>query len=135
MRKESAELVSYKDRFTVERFLGGIGDVVLKDVLLRSLSSGYQLTAAKVHEQALPAVVILACYSRYHEDIELVDDYDRLLDDYRAAIRTPGTTAHPDLFMASCIALLEPREQYPPMDSFEAIGVPAIFKQLINLEE
>lgn len=120
------------ERFTVERFLHGIGDAVAKHLTLVSLSSGYQLSVKKMHPQTLPAMLILACYSRYYVDVELVDDYDRLIDDY---LQNVPECAHPDKFMASCICILHPREQYPSYEAFEAIGMPALFPQLVNLEE
>lgn len=120
------------DRFTVERFLHGIGDAVAKHLTLVSLSSGYQLMTKNLHPQTLPAILILACYSRYYVDVELVDDYDRLVEEYQATITE---CAHPDKFMASCIVILHPREQFPSYEAFEAIGLPALFPQLVNIEE
>lgn len=120
------------ERFTVERFLHGIGDAVAKDLARLSLYSGYQLSVKMMHVQTLPAMLILACYSRYYADVELVDDYDRLIEEYQAAV---AEVAHPDKFMASCICILHPREQFPSYEAFEAIGMPNLFPQLVNLEE
>lgn len=120
------------ERFTIERFLHGIGDAVAKDLTRLALSSGYQLEVRKMHPQTLPAILILACYSRYYVDVELVDDYDRLIDEYQTAI---AECAHPDKFMASCICILHPREQFPSYEAFEAIGMPNLFPQLTNIEE
>lgn len=119
-------------RFTVERFLHGIGDAVAKHLLQMALTSGYQLNVKMMHPQTLPAMVILACYSRYYMDVELVDNYDRLLDDYQTVV---AECAHPDKFMASCICILHPREQFPSYEAFEAIGMPNLFPQLVSLEE
>lgn len=120
------------DRFTVERFIHGVGDVVAKHLTLISLSSGYQLMTKNLHPQTLPAILILACYSRYYVDVELVDDYDRLVEEYQTAM---AECAHPDKFMASCICILHLRDQYPSYEAFEAIGLPSLFSQLVNIEE
>jgi hypothetical protein len=119
------------DRFTVERFMGGVGDAVANDLTLLALRSGYQISARSLHVQVLPAVLILACYSRYYEDVELVDDYDRLLDEVKQNI---ADFAHPDKYLASCIHILAQREQYPSLEAFEAVGVPNIYNELIQVE-
>lgn len=119
-------------RFTVERFFGGVGDPLATDMALCALRSGYQLEVRNIHEQTLPAMVILACYSRYYVDVELVDDYDQLLRNYQEAITQ---CAHPDKFMASCICILDPREQFPSIEAFEAINLPTLFSEMIRIEE
>lgn len=120
------------ERFTVTRFLHGIGDAVAQHLFQLALSSGYQLNVKMMHVQTLPAMLILACYSRYYVDVELVDDYDRLIEDYQASM---ADCAHPDKFMASCICILHPREQFPSYEAFEAIGMPALFPQLVSIED
>lgn len=121
-----------RDRFTTERFLGGIGDAVAKDLIRLSLSSGYQLSTRALHSQTLPAVLILAAYSRYHVDVELVDDYDKLLEMYQEVI---PECAHPDKYLASCICILHPREQFPSLAAFEDINVPQLFTELTHIED
>jgi len=134
--REQQEVVHHKGtgpaRFTVVRFFGGVGDAVAIDAALCALRSGYQLEVRNIHEQTLPAMVILACYSRHYADVELVDDYEQLLRNYQEAI---NVCAHPDKFMASCIRLLDPRGQYPCLEAFEAIGFPALFSTMVNIEE
>lgn len=120
------------DRFTVERFLHGIGDVVAKSLLQLALGSGYQLTVRTIHPQTLPAVLILACYSRYYEDVELVDDYDRLVEDFSQAIEE---VAHCDKYLASCIRLLHASDTYPTLQAFEDIRVPELYRQLVHVED
>ena len=80
----------------------------------------------------LPAVLILAAYSRNYQDVELVDDYERLVTDTAAVF---GEVAHPDKFMASCITILHPRDQYPSLEAFEMIGLPGIYEELVRVEE
>lgn len=124
------------ERFSIERFFGSVrNDPFMVDVARSALGSGYQLSARAVPDIVLPCVVILACYSRVYEDVELVDDYDRLIDDMRGAVSTFGIVAHPDLFMASCICILHQREEVPSYEAFSAINIPALFKQLVYLEE
>ena len=120
------------DRFTVERFLHGIGDVVAKSLLQIALSSGYQIETRMIHPQMLPAILILACYSRYYEDVELVDDYDRLVDDYWTAV---AEVAHSDKYLASCIRLLHARDAYPSLQAFEDVRVPDLYRQLVTVED
>lgn len=135
-RAEQAEMQKHPgtgpDRFTIERFFGGVVDPVLKDVTCVSLSSGYQLETRMIHPQMLPAILILACYSRYYEDVELVDNYDRLRERFLEEITD---CAHPDKFLASCITILDPHEQYPSLEAFESVNVPALFRELVNLGE
>lgn len=119
--------------YTVERFVHGIGDPLLKETILLALASGYQLTADAIPDQALPVVLILACYAKYHEDVDLVDDYELLLEAQREAFRSSGNCAHPDLFFASCICILDTHGQYPSRAAFSDIGVPILFDELTNV--
>ena len=121
--------------YTVERFVHGIGDVLLKDALLRALASGYQLTADAIPDQALPPVLMLAAYAKYYEDVDLVDDYELLVEAQREAFRSSGNCAHPDLFFASCICILDAQGMFPSKAAFQDIGVPAIFEELTAVEE
>lgn len=118
-------------RFTVERFLGGIGDAVARDQLVVALQSGYQIKVSTLDYQLVPAVLILACYALHHLDAELVDDYEKLVEVYREAVSEFGMMAHPDLFMASCISLLHKRQEYPSLDTFYTINVPELFEQMV----
>lgn len=119
-------------RFTTDRFMGGVGDPLAKDLLKLALSSGYQIEVKKIHPQTLPAMLILACYSRYYVDVELVDDYDRLVDEYKTQI---ADVAHPDKYLASCIVILHARDAYPTYEAFQDVRVPELFQQLTNIEE
>lgn len=119
-------------RFTTDRFFGGIGDPLAKDLLKLALASGYQIEVKQIHPQTLPAILILACYSRYYVDVELVDDYDRLVEEYRTQI---ADVAHPDKFLASCIGLLHSSDAYPSYEAFQDVRIPDLFKQLTNIEE
>lgn len=119
--------------YTAERFVHGVGDPVLKEALLASLASGYQITADALPDQTLPAMVILASFAKYHEDVDLVDDYELLLEAQREAFRSSGNCAHPDMFMASCICILDAQGQYPSRAAYADIGVPAIFAELTNV--
>lgn len=120
------------DRFTVERFLHGTGDVVAKQMLIAALGSGYQIETKMIHPQTLPAILILACYSRYYEDVELVDDYDRLVENYAQSV---AEVAHSDKYLASCIRLLHARDEYPSLQAFEDVRVPDLYRELVNVEE
>lgn len=116
-------------RFTVERFLSAMPKDVALNVRL-AWEGGFQVRAAKVPEVALPAVLILAAYAR-RDEVELVDDYDLLVERMRDAVSDFGLTSHPDLFMASCICILHARGELPSFESFEAIGLPSIYTKLV----
>lgn len=122
-------------RFTIERFLHGIGDVVLKNTTLLALRCGYQLEVARVPYSVAPVIVILAAYGRHHAGVELVDDYDKLMELQREATSVYGECAHTDLFLASCIAMLHRRDEFPCYEAFEAVGVPKLFDELIVADD
>lgn len=119
--------------YTVERFVHGIGDPIVKESVLLALASGYQLTADAIPDQALPVVVMLAAWAKHYEDVDLVDDYEMLLEAQREAFRSCGNCAHPDLYLASCICILDAQGQYPSRAGFEDVGIPAIFEELTNV--
>lgn len=126
----TVEPVKQTERWSVERFMGGIGDAVLKSCLRMALRSGYQLRTILVPEQALPAVVILACYAVNYQGVELVDEYDTLLELYYQSVQD-NTCAHPDKYLATCIYLLHKRDQFPSLDSFKDVRVDDLFEQLV----
>lgn len=123
-------------KYTVERFLGGIGDVVLKDSLVAALYSGHQLSVKTLDFQQVPAVLILACYARTYLGAELVDDYEALIEAHKEATRPPGgLTAHPDLYLPSCICILHGRDQSPCWEAFQDVNVPELFDLMVRAEE
>lgn len=124
-----------EERFSTERFLYGIGDPLLKEVVVASLRSGYQLESQRVPYPAVPAVLILACFAREYADVELVDDYEDLIKAMREAISEPGQCAHTDLYLASCICILHDRQQAPSYESFVDVRVDKMFSELVNVEE
>lgn len=134
-REEEVQLENRRDRYTVERFLGGIGDCVLREHLTVALRSGYQLDVSVLPYDVLPAVLILACYSREYEDVELVDDYEALVIGFRDAISVPGQTAHPDLFLASSISILHDKAQAPSYEGFLDVRMDKIYNEMTNVED
>lgn len=112
-------------RFTVERFLCNCTDAT-KELLLANWREGNQLVAKRVPIDALPAVLILASYA-YDYGIELVDDYDALIERF---LMYRSDCAHPDKFMASCITILYERGLSPDDESFEAINIPNLYEEL-----
>lgn len=134
-REEQVQLADQRERYTVTRFLGGIGDVVMSDQLKAALRSGYQLDVAALPYDVIPAVLILACFSREYEDVELVDDYEALVLAFRDAISAPGQCAHPDLFLASCISILHDRAQAPTYEAFLTVKMDKMYNELTNVED
>lgn len=115
-----------KARFTVERFLSDCCEKTRK-YLVGQWKQGNQLVARKVPFDGLPPVVILAAYAKLY-GVELVDDYDALLDRYRENIEE---CCHPDKFFSSCILLLADRGQIPSDEAFESINVPNLYEELL----
>lgn len=101
---------------------------------MRALRSGYQLESATIPYQAVPAVLMLACYSREYEDVELVDDYEGLVRAYREAVSETGQCAHPDLYLASCISILHDRGQVPSYEGFLDVRMDKMYNELTNVE-
>lgn len=121
--------------YTVERFTHGVGDPLLKELLLSALRSGYQLTASAIADQALPMMLMLAAWGKYYADVDIVDDFEELLEAQREAFRSAGNCAHPDLFFASCICILDGHGAYPSKAAFYDLGVPRIFDELTSVTE
>ena len=113
------------DRFTVFRFLSDCADAT-REYLLAQWAEGNQLESGRVPVDGLPPVVILATYARSY-GVELVDDFEVLIDKYRDNIRD---CAHPDKFFASCCSLLFDRGMYPDEVSFQSINIPSIYEEL-----
>jgi hypothetical protein len=117
----------------VDRWLASV-DLVQRDVLLTALRSGYQLQAVRVPTPLLPAAVLLGCYARNYEGVELFDDYDTLVDLLDHALSAWGSVQHPDLYLASCARLLHKRHQIPDRQVFEELGFHEIFQAVITVE-
>lgn len=98
-----------------------------------ALRSGYQIEVATLDYQVLPAMLILACYAREYEDVELVDDYEGLVKAVDEGMGEFGLFAHPDLFLASCIRLLHKREMAPSYEGFLDVKMDKMFQQLTNV--
>lgn len=116
-------------RFTAARFLSNCSDRS-QEYLTTNWRNYEQLNSDEVPTDALPAVVIIACYARTY-GVDLVDDYTRLLDRYWEEI---DECFHPDKFFASCIVILDETEQVPDDLSYETIGIPAIYEELFPEE-
>lgn len=118
------------DRYTVERFLSDCSERS-KEYVVHTCNNYEQFVADAVPSDALPPVVMLACYARQH-GVDLVDDYVHLLDRYWDEF--PGF-AHPDKFFSSCIVILDETGQAPDPVSFETIRIPDIYDELFPEEE
>lgn len=113
-------------RFTVARFLSDCCEET-RTFLIEQWSEGNQLVARRVPVDGLPPVVILSAYAREY-GVELVDDYDALLERYQENI---ADCCHPDKFMASCICILKERYQVPEDEAYEVINIPKIYEELL----
>jgi hypothetical protein len=118
--------------YTVERFLSSCQPKLAKS--LKALwAEGGQLAAAKVPESAIVPVIIIAAYGK-KQDIELVDDYDALLEAFRELTKGGACFQHPDTFFASSICIMAARGQDVSLGGFESIGVPDIYEELFGEE-
>ena len=111
-------------RYTGARFLSNC-EPDTEEWLREQWGEGNQLRSEQIPADALPPVLILACYAREY-GVALVDDYDLLLSRYDANV---ATVFHPDKFFASCISLLAGRGQVPSDEAFESIKVPTIYEE------
>jgi len=114
-----------KDDYDAKRFLSSCTPKTAK-AIDAVWKAGEQLVADAVPREALPAVLILAAWGR-RVDVEIVDDYDALLERTSTALKD-GNLHHPDLFFVSCICILAERGQEPTIGGFETINVPDIFE-------
>lgn len=114
-------------RYTVERFLSDCSEPT-REYLMNNWREGEQLVVDEIPADALPPVVMLACYG-LTKGIEIVDDYVALLDRYWEEI---ATFAHPDKFFSSCIVILDEGGFSPDPESYETIKIPAIFDELLG---
>lgn len=112
------------DRFTVERFMSNCTDAT-KKFLIHNWKEGNQLVARKVPVDGLPVVLIIAAYARDY-DVELVDDYEALIQRYLDHV---DQCWHPDKFMASCITILYERGLSPSDEAFEAVKIPELYEE------
>lgn len=112
-------------RYTPGRFLSDCSEDT-RDFLVSNWSEGNQLVARRVPVDGLPPVVLLACYARQY-GVELVDDYEALLERYWENV---GECYHPDKFMASCIIHLHARGLAPGDEAFESVNIPKIYEEL-----
>lgn len=119
-------------RGSVERFLGGVMDPVATGLLASALGSGLQLSSSLLPAQLTAAVIILACYARRELEVELVDNYEALLDRWPEDV---GHCSHSDMFFASCIVQLHHRGEYPSTEAFQDLNLPFIFDQLVKFDD
>jgi hypothetical protein len=135
VQKEPAPVKAYpvrvpltgRARYTVERFLSDCSPATAK-LLRAAWANGDQLAARRVPADGLPCVLILASYARVY-GVELVDDFDALLERYK---ELESEFYHPDKFFGSCICLLAAHGQWPDEVSFESIGIPHIYEELLG---
>jgi hypothetical protein len=113
-------------RYTVERYLSDCSPRSAA-YLRENWGEGNQLFAEEVPTDALPCVVIFACYARQYE-VELVDDYTRLLDRYWDEIKE---FAHPDKFFSSSIVIMDETGATPTLEAFESINIPNLYEELL----
>lgn len=122
---QNQEAVTGPLRYNATRFLSDCCDSTWA-FLKGEWAEGNQLGSRKVPVDALPAVVILSSYARQY-GVELVDDFDALLERYNDNMRE---CSHPDKFFASCVVILSERGQVPDDASFESIRIPEIYEEL-----
>ena len=118
--------VTGPERYTATRFLSDCCDETYW-YLVGQWSEGNQLTTNRVPVDGVPAVLILAAYAREY-GVELVDDYEALIQRFQDHV---SECNHPDKYLASCICILYERDQVPDDESFEQVGIPTIYEELL----
>lgn len=113
-------------RYTVERFLSDCCESTER-YLRENWAEGNQLLVDEIPTDALPPVVMLACYARQY-GVDLVDDYTVLLDRYW---EEAADFYHPDKFFSSSILVMDETGAVPEEVSFETINIPAIYEELL----
>lgn len=112
-------------RFTPARFLSSCCEESAATIS-KAWKRGDQLVSRRVPVDALPCVVIMASYLRTY-DVELVDDFDKLIERYDDHI---SEVFHPDKFLASCISILHKRYQAPSAEAFESIHIHDVYEAM-----
>lgn len=117
---------------TTREFLSSL-DVVQTGAVIAALGSGYQLNADAPRGDVVPAIFILATYARLALGIELVDDYELLVERQRAAFK--DYCHHPLLYLASSTCIMLARGETPSIEGFTDVGVDRVFAELVDADE
>lgn len=108
-------------------------DAVQLGAVIAALGSGYQLCADALQGNVVPVVFILATYARVELDMELVDDYELLVERQRAAFLE--YCHNPLLYLASCTCILHARGETPCGQAFTDVGIHRVFAELVDANE
>lgn len=122
-----------RDEYTVQRFLTSGTSKKTSDMLRKTWKENDQLVASKVPRDGMVQVVIMAAWGT-RVDMELVDDYDALLERMRDIFKE-GDVEHPDAFFASSICIMAARGDELTVGGFEQLNIPSIFCDLLGIEE
>lgn len=122
-----------RDDYTVKRFLETDTSKKTVDLLRKTWKEGDQLAAAKVPRDGMVQVVIMAAWGM-RVDMELVDDFDALLERMRDILKE-DYPQHPDTFVASSICIMAARKDEITVGGFEQLNIPHIFCELLGIEE
>jgi len=116
-------------RYSQERLFWGVEPATVK-ALKQVWADDEQLATEAVPEDSLCVVILLAAWGRRF-GVELVDDYDLLLQRARDAMAA-SNLHHPDLYFVSCVCILAQREDAPTVGAFEQINIPEHYENLIG---
>lgn len=116
-------------RYSQDRLFWGI-DLDTVKALKQVWKDGEQLATEAVPDEAVCCVIMLAAYAKRFS-VELVDDYDTLLERARAGMEA-SRMHHPDLFFVSCICILAKRDECPTLGGFEQVGITEHYETLIG---
>ncbi len=125
--------MSNGDRYTVTRFLESDTSKKTVTLLRKAWKDNDQLATKAIPRDGLLQVTIMAAWGR-RVDIELVDDYDALLERMRDALKE-DFIQHPDTFFASSICIMAARGEELTVGGFEQLNIPTIFCELLGIEE
>lgn len=122
-----------RDDYTVKRFLETGTSKKTAEMLRKTWKENDQLVASKVPRDGLVQVVIMSAWG-LRVDMELVDDYDALLERMRDVLKE-GDVDHPDCFFASSVCIMAARGDVLTVGGFEQLNIPGIFCDLLGIEE
>jgi len=116
--------------YTIDRFFSSCSKGTTK-LLKQAWKDGDQLAAGKVPVDGIPVVLIMAGWG-LKQDVELVDDFDKLIERFHE--NAGKGMQHPDLFLAGSICIMRERGQDVTVGGYEAVGIPDIYDILLGEE-
>jgi len=113
------------------RYFYNCGEEDEKDVC-DAFKSGYCIDHNALSDNAVPAVLVLATWLRNYQGVEIVEDYDGLIEFQKELF---GRCQSPVLYLASCICILYDRCEHPGEEAFLMEKIPQIYEEVMAEED